>query len=381
MGKAASGHKCRARIGRVGVVLSLVRAKVPELVPDNWPTEGTAVLLVLEGDDVRLYAGRGIFCYEVGRVEKIVTEVAEGPTVNRIHAALRLRVDVHASRASKRRVKAVRDDLELGDSILREARLPKGRSGRILRHLQAVHRDLELARLRRRTHRHIRCNRVDLDAGNKRGKLHVVAPVDGQTLHLLRRDVAGHGGGGRINGDGIACNHHIFRVGRQREHRIEVRRLPYQHRDPGPHGAKARSAHRDGEVTSGQRRDQVRSLGIGLRVEGGGPLLPHFDGGTGDHGPLRIRHAAGDARLLCKRRSADHQYEGQKEGGKGTVSHLHQCEHLTERLSILVFRSRQLASTAVKLDREEAQRMEEISGEMRLKPGQPTRGYTAARSG
>ena len=90
-------------------MFSLVGAEVPHLVLLDRAAEGSTVLLVGER---RYLVDDG-----VGRIEGVVTEVAEDGAVNVIAACLGLDVHVHARRTTQRGVEAVGDDLELRDGI------------------------------------------------------------------------------------------------------------------------------------------------------------------------------------------------------------------------------------------------------------------------
>src|ERR1700736_2531800 len=129
-------------------MLPFVRAEKPQFVLAKRAAEGATELLIGERSDRRdRVRGRqvGQFDDRIPRIKRVVAEVSEDRAVNVVGASLGLHIDGNSGRSSDGCVKAVSDDLELADRVGREARLAEACICSILRYLQSIEADLELA--------------------------------------------------------------------------------------------------------------------------------------------------------------------------------------------------------------------------------------------
>ena len=181
------------------LALVLVGAEEVQPVPDDRAAQRAARLLVRVGKDA--------LGDEVLRVELVVPEVAANRAGKGVCAGLGDRVHDHARGAPLRRVKPVGDDLELRDRVAAPVRLLVVAAGVIDgRDLLAVDVGLRIAL----PVLHVAARFVAARPRRQQRKVHPVAAVDGQFLHLPRVDVGAHGGLSRIDERGLTGNGHCF---------------------------------------------------------------------------------------------------------------------------------------------------------------------------
>src|SRR5580698_9696088 len=105
-------------------MFALIGTEVPELVFLDRATNRATILLVRKRKN-RLLNG-------VGGIEIRVAEISKSAAVQGIRTGLTLHIHIDPSRTSGRRIETVGNDLELGDRVLGELRLPEARSHGIL---------------------------------------------------------------------------------------------------------------------------------------------------------------------------------------------------------------------------------------------------------